>query len=292
MTSLADASTLGIAGADGPRGALAIKVEGPRGALTDPHVVAEGLNPGRAAVAVSGLDVHMGAQEVMRDVAFEVARGELVAILGPSGCGKSTLLRVLARLAPRVARLSERSVVHVPMRDDGRPDVAWMPQTDALLPWRRTRSNVVLGAHLAGQSGTQAWERADALLERFGLSQAASKWPHELSGGMRQRAAIARTVLANRQVLLLDAPFGALDALTRRRMNLWLDDQRRTGGLGAAHTVLLVTHDVEEALALADRILVLGADPASIVAIADVKELGGQAARRVVLAALGADLVD
>ena len=292
MTSLADASLRNDPSPHTPDAALASGVGGGLAELANGPTALSATDLGPAAVTVSALDVSMGGQAILRNVSFQVFSGELVAILGPSGCGKSTLLRVLAGLAPTVARLSERSTVRVPLREDGRRDVAWMPQQDALLPWRRTRSNVCLGARLAGQSRTQAGERADALLERFGLIEAASKWPHELSGGMRQRAAIARTVLANRQVLMLDEPFGALDALTRRTMNSWLDDQRRTGGLGAAHTVLLVTHDVEEALTLADRILVLGSDPAGIVAVADVEELGVETARRVVLAALGADVLD
>ncbi|MGP7961422.1 ABC transporter ATP-binding protein [Sanguibacter sp. A247] len=240
---------------------------------------------GRSLLAdVRGLRVAFNGRPVLGGVDLWVHDGEAVAVLGASGCGKSTLLRVLAGLEPRAARTSVDALA-VPMREGAR-DVAWMPQHDALLPWRRALGNVVLGGQIRGLPRREARERAVHLLERFGLGSSLRAWPHELSGGMRQRVAVARTVLAGRRLLLLDEPFGALDALTRRRTGAWLDEERRSGGLGPTRGIVLVTHDVEEALALADRIVVLRGFPARVTAVASVAELGAQSARRTVLAAL------
>ncbi|QIK83352.1 ABC transporter ATP-binding protein [Sanguibacter sp. HDW7] len=239
---------------------------------------------GEPLVDVRGLTVSLGGREVLGDVDLTVRDGELVAVLGASGCGKSTLLRVLAGLEPRVARVAA-DVLDVP-RTGGARDVAWMPQHDALLPWRRALGNVVLGGEVRRLPRAERRERAAVLLARFGLADSLRAWPHELSGGMRQRVAVARTVLAGRRLLLLDEPFGALDALTRRRTGAWLDEERRTGGLGRTRAVVLVTHDVEEAVALADRVAVLGGSPAGVVAVADVAELGVSSARRTMLASL------
>lgn len=236
-------------------------------------------------LSVDGLGVRFGDLEAVREVSFQVSRGEFVAIIGPSGCGKSTVLRAMAGLLVPEAEQTGR--VEAPRRSDGRRDVAWMPQRDALLPWRRARANALIGARIAGMPPQVASARAAELFERFGLSGFERAWPHELSGGMRQRLALARTVLADRQVLLLDEPFGALDALTRRSMNDWLADQH----LAASGAVVLVTHDVDEALRLADRVLVMSARPGRIVHESTVRpavagHLDDDAARRVLLAAL------
>ncbi len=195
--------------------------------------------------------------EAVRDVNLEVGRGELVALVGPSGCGKSTLLAAIAGLlepdegeiwldgAPAPNRLGR---------------VALMPQRDALLPWRSVLDNAIIGLEVAGIDKREARERARALLPRFGLAGFGDHYPAALSGGMRQRAAFLRTVLAEREVLLLDEPFGALDALTRRSMQEWLLDLWDELG----RSILLVTHDVEEALLLADRVAVMTARPGRI----------------------------
>jgi ABC-type nitrate/sulfonate/bicarbonate transport system ATPase subunit len=147
-----------------------------------------------------------------------------------------------------------------------------MPQRDGLLPWRRAWSNALLGARIARVPRADAEARAAELFERFGLSGFERAWPHELSGGMRQRLALLRTCLAGRPVLLLDEPFGALDPITRRRMNEWLARVGLAGGPdGGAdpgvrqRAVVLVTHDVDEALALADRVIVLSVRPGRVV---------------------------
>jgi NitT/TauT family transport system ATP-binding protein len=194
---------------------------------------------------------------------LSVAAGSFVAVVGPSGCGKSTLLRVLAGLlVPEAGAAAVEGVDVI-----GRPGTcAWMAQHDDLLPWRRTLGNATLGAELRGVGRAEAVARARPLLERFGLAGFEDAWPSQLSGGMRQRVAVLRTFLVDAPVLLLDEPFGALDAITRRRMQTWLEEVWMADG----RTVVLVTHDVEEALALADRVVVLSERPGRIVADVDV----------------------
>jgi ABC-type nitrate/sulfonate/bicarbonate transport system ATPase subunit len=212
--------------------------------------------------------------------------GELVAVLGPSGCGKSTLLRVLAGLAAN-ARV-RHDALRVPPRPGHGTAVAWMPQRDGLLPWRRALANATLGARIAGVDRRTAEQRARELLPTFGLAGFERAWPHELSGGMRQRLALLRTCLVGAPLLLLDEPFGALDPISRRRMNTWL------AGLDLAHvpgerpTVVLVTHDVDEAVLLADRVVVLSARPGRVVLDVPVPPAGRDALRVRLLAALDA----
>jgi ABC-type nitrate/sulfonate/bicarbonate transport system ATPase subunit len=211
-------------------------------------------------VAVRGLAHSFGGVEVLRDVDLDVAVGEFVAVLGPSGCGKSTLLKVLAGLVVPSAGRVEVDGASVA----GRPGhTAYQPQRDALLPWRRVVANAALGAELAGVPKVRARADAAALLDRFGLAGFGDAWPAQLSGGMRQRVAVARTFLVGRAPLLLDEPFGALDALTRRDLHAWLEEV--WGGEGGRPSALLVTHDVDEALTLADRVVVLSARPGRVV---------------------------
>lgn len=218
-----------------------------------------------AAVDVAGLAVRWTCPggEVSRaldGLDLQVEPGSFVAIVGPSGCGKSTLLRVLAGLVVPDAGTAVVGGLDVV----GRPGAcAWMPQRDALLPWRSVLGNATLGAEVAGEDRELARQRATGLLERFGLAEAVDARPSSLSGGMRQRVAVLRTFLHPAPVLLLDEPFGALDALTRRRMQRWLAEVWEAEG--ERRTVLLVTHDVEEALLLADRVVVLSAAPGRVV---------------------------
>ncbi|TAJ19138.1 MAG: ABC transporter ATP-binding protein [Dehalococcoidia bacterium] len=188
-------------------------------------------------------------------VDLAVARGEFAALLGPSGCGKSTLLRVVAGLVRPTT-----GEVHA-------EDVAYMPQRDLLLPWRRVVGNATFAAELAGVPAAEARTRALALLGRFGLAGFERSWPAQLSGGMRQRLALLRTFLAPRHTLLLDEPFGALDAITRHEMQRWLQGVLTE----EPRTVLLVTHDVEEALTLADTVYVMSPRPGRIVTRVDVR---------------------
>lgn len=223
-----------------------------------------------SVLAAHGLSVRFGDVAALDGVELAVADGEFVAVVGPSGCGKSTLLRALGGMLPRGAEVS--GTLRVPSLPDGGAATAWMPQRDGLLPWRRAWSNALLGARIARVPRPDAEARAAELFETFGLSGFERAWPHELSGGMRQRLALLRTCLAGRPVLLLDEPFGALDPITRRRMNEWLAGVGLAGGLvGDAapgvgqQAVVLVTHDVDEALALADRVVVLSARPGRVV---------------------------
>jgi ABC-type nitrate/sulfonate/bicarbonate transport system ATPase subunit len=223
-----------------------------------------------SVLAAHGLGVRFGDVVALDGVDLTVADGEFVAVVGPSGCGKSTLLRALGGMLPPGATVS--GTLALPTLPDGGRATAWMPQRDGLLPWRRAWSNALLGARIARVPRADAEARAAELFETFGLAGFERAWPHELSGGMRQRLALLRTCLAGRPVLLLDEPFGALDPITRRRMNEWLAGVGLTG-LGPAGTtpavgqraVVLVTHDVDEALALADRVVVLSARPGRVV---------------------------
>ena len=188
-----------------------------------------------------------------------IAPGEVLAVVGPSGCGKSTLLELIAGLqSPDAGRVT---VGGASSDVDRLRACAYMPQRDGLLPWRDALGNAALALECQGASRTDARRRAAPLFERFDLADFEAATPAELSGGMRQRVAFVRTLLAGRPVLLLDEPFGALDSLTRGQMQEWL-----AGALAAEpRTVLLVTHDVDEALLLADRVAVMSPRPGRIV---------------------------
>jgi ABC-type nitrate/sulfonate/bicarbonate transport system ATPase subunit len=194
---------------------------------------------------------------VLLDITFAVSRGEFVALLGPSGGGKSTLLNIIAGLEP-----PDRGIVRVNGVAPGHPPhTAYMQQKDLLLPWRTVWDNVLLAPELRAQRHAAEAE-ARRLLAMFHLERFAHALPAQLSGGMRQRAALIRTLLCGQDILLLDEPFGALDAITRRRLQTHLLGVWRDFG----KTVLLVTHDVEEALLLATRILLLTGAPGRVMA--------------------------
>ena len=199
-----------------------------------------------------------GTVDALGRIDLSVATGEFVSIVGPSGCGKSTLLNIVAGLEQPTSGM---------ILLDGQPAerrlgrTAYMHQKDLLLPWRTVRDNVTLGLEVAGVNRMVARERAAALFGRFGLDGFEENYPSTLSGGMRQRAAFLRTVLADQPLMLLDEPFGALDALTRASMQEWLLDLWE--GLG--RTIVFITHDVEEAVLLSDRVCVMSARPGRIV---------------------------
>jgi ABC-type nitrate/sulfonate/bicarbonate transport system ATPase subunit len=207
-----------------------------------------------AGVEIDDVDVSYGAVQALRGASLRVAAGEIVAVVGPSGCGKTTLLELVCGLVS-----ADRGAVRAGA-------AALMPQRDALLPWLSALDNAGLALRVAGVSRGQARAAAHEHFAAFGLEGFEGARPAALSGGMRQRVAFLRTLLAGRPVLCLDEPFGALDALTRLQMQRWL---------GAAlerepRTVLLVTHDVEEAVLLADRIALMAPRPGRVVELLDV----------------------
>ena len=200
---------------------------------------------------------------VLDEVDFHAEEGEFVAIIGPSGCGKSTLLNIIAGLdEPTSGALSLGGAVQDgPSRSYGRlGSVGYMHQKDLLMPWRSVLDNAALGLEIRGVPKREAVARAREHLPRFGLDGFEGAYPHELSGGMRQRAAFLRTALADQQVFLLDEPFGALDALNRAQIHQWLT------GLWESmrKTIVLVTHDVDEAIFLSDRVYVMTARPGTM----------------------------
>jgi ABC-type nitrate/sulfonate/bicarbonate transport system ATPase subunit len=199
--------------------------------------------------------------EALREVSLQVESGEFVSIVGPSGCGKSTLFNLIAGIeSPTAGTVS----VDEELDPDGRRRLCgYMFQKDLLLPWRNVLDNAALGLEVAGVYGRrEARTRALGLLPRFGLEGFEGHRPAELSGGMRQRVALLRTLLLDRPLLLLDEPFASLDAFTRRELQAWLRATWRSGSRAA----LLVTHDVREAIALSDRVYVMTPRPGSIAA--------------------------
>ncbi len=193
-------------------------------------------------------------------ISFPVAAGSFIALVGPSGCGKSTLLNLAAGLlAPSSGqvRVDGEALAGLNRR------ATYMFQQDALLPWKTVRDNVALGLTLAGVARPDAHARAGLWLERVGLAAFADHYPAQLSGGMRKRAAMAQNWIIDRPILLMDEPFSALDVHTRVRMESELLRLWEAADVRAKKTVVFVTHDLEEAIALADEVIVLSAGPRS-----------------------------
>lgn len=216
----------------------------------------------RALVALSGVRFAYPGRSgppVLDNLSLAAGEGEFLAVLGPSGGGKSTLLKLLAGLA--VAQAGLVAIDGIKIRRPSR-DVGMVFQRPTLLPWRNVRDNILLPAGFARGASKAELERADRLLEMTGLLESASLYPNELSGGMAQRVGLARMLLHNPRLLLLDEPFSALDAMTRERLSLelqriWMTERR---------TAVFVTHSIPEALFLADRVVVLAGRPGRILA--------------------------
>ncbi len=209
-----------------------------------------------AAIELSGISQRFGEYTAVQNVNLKVAPGEFVAVVGPTGCGKSTLLNVIAGLRQPAA--GSVKVFGEPLRGLNRR-AGYLFQQDALLPWKTALENAALGLTFNGAQQKDSRSLARAWLAKVGLSGFENRYPHELSGGMRKRVALAQVLIMDPKILLMDEPFSALDIQTRQLMEnellrLWQEDQK---------SVLFVTHDLEEAIALADRVIVMSAGPAS-----------------------------
>lgn len=204
-----------------------------------------------------------GEVEALRDINFKIHRREFICVIGPSGCGKSTLVRILAGLESHSsgAVLLDDKPVTGPGQDRG-----MVFQGYSLFPWLTVKKNVMFGPEMNGRSRDEAERDALLWLDLVRLDKFANAYPHQLSGGMRQRVAIARALVNQPRILLMDEPFGALDAMTRARMQTHLLDIWRNIDI----TVLFITHDLDEAIFLADRILVLKANPGEVQEVIEV----------------------
>jgi NitT/TauT family transport system ATP-binding protein len=212
-----------------------------------------------AAISIADLTVRFGDVLAVDNASLEVADGEFVSIVGPSGCGKTTILNLLTGLVPlqqgKVELLGKTPSV-------GNPDVAYMLARDSLLPWRSALDNAAYGMEIRGVGEAERERRARALLAEVGLKGFEQHYPKMLSHGMRQRCALARTFCLDSPVLLMDEPFGALDAQTKLQLEdlllrLWGEHR---------HSVVFITHDLAEAVALSDRVIVMSARPGRIIA--------------------------
>ena len=225
------------------------------------------------AIQVQGVIKRFGATTAIQDATLELTIHDRLSIVGPSGCGKSTLLGIISGLddpdAGVVSVLGEST-------SQGRlKKCAWMPQRDLLLPWRDVLGNAAISLENRGVRAKVARQQVADLAGRFGLAGFEDRYPHQLSGGMRQRVSFLRTLSAGKEVLLLDEPFGALDSITRADLQLWLrgalDEEPRT--------TILVTHDVEEALLLGNKVVVMSARPGRIQATFEVSLPEGMSRR-------------
>jgi NitT/TauT family transport system ATP-binding protein len=204
-----------------------------------------------------------GPLDALGPVSFDLEDGEFLAVLGPSGCGKSTLLKLLSGLLPAT---SGRALLNGEIIDRPRRDVGIVFQKPTLLPWKTVRENVLVPLRVLGTQTAATERAADELIAMVGLEAFAQYYPHELSGGMQQRVGIARGLVHDPALLLMDEPFAALDALTREQMTLELQSISNT----AKKSVVFITHSIAEAAFLADRIIVLSARPGRIVEVVNV----------------------
>lgn len=216
----------------------------------------------RTALSLHNLTVTFAAKSsnasytAVKDTTLDIADGEFVSVVGPTGCGKSTLLNIAAGLLR--ASSGEVTVLGEPLSGIN-TRAGYMFQAESLMPWRSARDNVMAGLQFRGMARTDAIKRAEEWLERVGLAGFGAHYPHQLSGGMRKRVALAQMLILDPQIMLMDEPFSALDVQTRQLMEnellaLWETDKK---------SVLFITHDLEEAISLSDRVIVLSAGPAT-----------------------------
>ncbi|MEI6222716.1 MAG: ABC transporter ATP-binding protein [bacterium] len=210
-------------------------------------------------LSITNLSKSFKSLSVLHNISLSLAKGEIVSIIGPSGCGKSTLLDIISGIqTPDKGEITsdEQSIIGI------KGLTAYMPQDDVLFPWRTVIDNVILPLELAGIEKVIARKEAEKLFSVFGLAGFEHSYPNTLSGGMKQRASFLRTHLCNKEILLLDEPFGKLDALTRMQMRFWLLNLLKT----YERSVLFITHDIDEAIMVADRLYIFSARPATVVA--------------------------
>ncbi|WBC07746.1 ABC transporter ATP-binding protein [Micromonospora sp. WMMA1947] len=242
---------------------MAIKATARRAQTQAPASVSED-----SWIEIDGLDKEYRPRksaptQALSDINLTVRRGEFISVVGPSGCGKTTLLKILAGLSPKsggAVRIAGRDVTK-PL-----PEVGMVFQAPTLLPWRTIFDNVMVPAEIQRLDPRRHRERAQQLLDMVGLNGFEQKYPHELSGGMQQRAGICRALVHDPAVLLMDEPFGALDAMTREYMNvellrIWQESNQ---------TIVLVTHSIPEAVFLSDRVVVLSPRPGRIAEVLDI----------------------
>ncbi len=204
-----------------------------------------------------GFDTEEGRVEAVCDFSMKVDKGSFVSIIGPSGCGKSTILKIICGLLmPDEGEIQINGFTGV----DAVKHISYMPQKELLMPWRTVLENVILPLEISGKKKAIAKEEALELFPLFGLDGFANSYPHQLSGGMSQRAALLRTLLTGRDTMLLDEPFGALDAITRFKMQRWLQDIWSKFN----KTIIFITHDIEEAIFLSDSIFLLSSRPGTL----------------------------
>ncbi|HEX5456179.1 MAG TPA: ABC transporter ATP-binding protein [Candidatus Saccharimonadales bacterium] len=201
---------------------------------------------------ISGISKNYGEVHALSAVDLSVGKNEFVCIIGPNGCGKSTLLKIIAG----ISEATSGSLKSVPL-------AAYLPQKSSLLPWQTLRQNLLFPQKLKAAPDKKAEDRADRLLKEFGLSEFSGYYPHALSGGMQQKAALLRTVMIKPKLMLLDEPFSALDAITRAQMQKWLLDLWQKD----RPSVICVTHDIREAILLADTIYVMSGRPGKVIRV-------------------------
>ncbi|GGG64767.1 ABC transporter ATP-binding protein [Paenibacillus radicis (ex Gao et al. 2016)] len=199
-----------------------------------------------ALITLDRISKSYGSAEILNKVSLNISKGEFVSILGPSGSGKSTLFNIITGLVP-----ADEGTLHV------NGEIGYMQQKDLLLPWKTVLDNIVLPLDLKGFDKKASRAKADALIDRIGLRGYEHRYPSQLSGGMKQRASFLRTFLASGEIMLLDEPFGALDSITKGKMQTWLLEVQKELGV----TILFITHDIEESILLSDRIYVLSSRP-------------------------------
>jgi NitT/TauT family transport system ATP-binding protein len=220
---------------------------------------------GSVVIEFRDVGLYLGGKEITKNIEFNVRKGEFVCVIGASGCGKTTLLRLVSGLYQPTtgAVYVDGKKVDGPSRDVA---IVFQDYSRALLPWRTAAGNVSLALEAIGMPRAERADRIEALLSKVGLSQHAAKYPSQLSGGMQQRLQIARSLAQGASILLMDEPFGALDAMTRQS----LQDEVLELAADTGATVLFVTHDLEEALYLGDRVVALYSNPGRIARIVDI----------------------